>query len=145
MEPCKVKTITIAIACLLSVTAMGQQIYSNSKSTVVGNKENLPLLSLQYTNAFVSENDRGYRCKSSSGLSDDGTDTFISTINTNYAWQCAMKWIDSITVTDMTDSMVIMCRLFRDADNAADSVSGDANLIGFDFHYQVDSLGSETP
>lgn len=41
--------------------------------------------------------------------------------------------------------MIIMCRLFRDADNAADSVSGDANLLGFDVHYMVDSLGSATP
>ncbi len=50
-----------------------------------------------------------------------------------------------IPVTTMTPSMVIMCRLFRDADNGADTLTGDANLIGFDFHYQVDSLGSETP
>lgn len=50
-----------------------------------------------------------------------------------------------IPVTAMTPSMVIMCRLFRDADNGADTLTGDANLIGFDFHYQVDSLGSETP
>ena len=50
-----------------------------------------------------------------------------------------------ITVTDLADSLIIACRLFRNADADADSVTGDANLLGFDVHYMVDSLGSATP
>lgn len=39
-------------------------------------------------------------------------------------------------------STMLLCRLFRDAGNAADTYTGDAGLLEIDFHYQLDSLGS---
>jgi len=49
------------------------------------------------------------------------------------------------SAVDSVSSMII-CRLFRDATGtgATDDYGSDAALLEFDFHYQIDSLGSDT-
>lgn len=89
---------------------------------------------LEYTMANISSNFVGSTtiyCTNTPASQNDFTHTMTS--------------FADITVTNLANSMIISCRLFRDADNDADSVSGDANLLGFDVHYMVDSLGSATP
>lgn len=39
-------------------------------------------------------------------------------------------------------STMLLCRIYRDADNAADTYSGDAALLEFDIHYEIDQAGS---
>jgi hypothetical protein len=39
-------------------------------------------------------------------------------------------------------SIMLICRLFRDSSNAADTYAADAGLFEFDFHYQKSRLGS---
>ncbi len=51
--------------------------------------------------------------------------------------------LGQITGTGKTISSMLICRLFRDAtDNGADTYTGDAGLLEFDFHYEVDRPGS---
>jgi hypothetical protein len=44
--------------------------------------------------------------------------------------------------TGQTFSSMLMCRIFRDATNATDDYPFDAGLLEIDFHYQIDSLGT---
>ncbi len=46
-----------------------------------------------------------------------------------------------MSAVDNVSSMVL-CRVYRDAANAADTYASDAALLEIDFHYQIDSLGS---
>ena len=39
-------------------------------------------------------------------------------------------------------STMMVCRLFRDANDAADNYEHDAGLLEFDIHYQIDGFGS---
>ncbi|OQY44629.1 MAG: hypothetical protein B6242_12325 [Anaerolineaceae bacterium 4572_78] len=48
--------------------------------------------------------------------------------------------IDGSGVTSISSMMI--CRLFRDATHANDDYDADACLLEFDFHYQIDTLGS---
>lgn len=52
--------------------------------------------------------------------------------------------LGSITATNKTFSSMILCRVFRDAAGVGgtDDYDYDANLLEIDFHYQIDSLGS---
>jgi hypothetical protein len=49
---------------------------------------------------------------------------------------------DAITGTGKTISSMLTCRLFRDGANAADDFAGEAGLLEFDIHIEIDSLGS---
>jgi hypothetical protein len=40
-------------------------------------------------------------------------------------------------------STMLVCRLFRDANDAADTYEDDAGLLEFDIHYQIDGFGSQ--
>jgi hypothetical protein len=51
--------------------------------------------------------------------------------------------LGDISGTGKTISSVLVCRLYRDADNAADDYDDTAGLLYFDIHYQVDALGSK--
>ncbi|MCU0810608.1 MAG: hypothetical protein MUE59_06160 [Thiobacillaceae bacterium] len=62
-------------------------------------------------------------------------------LGTAYRHQIA-KW-SGIDARTFAISRVFSCRLFRDAANAADTYSADAAALSFDFHLQVDALGSE--
>ena len=44
--------------------------------------------------------------------------------------------------SDKTLSSIIICRIFRKATSGNDSFSADAGLLQIDFHYQIDSDGS---
>ncbi len=50
--------------------------------------------------------------------------------------------LGTITGTGKTISSMLVCRIFRDGDNAADSYAGLAGALEVDFHYQVNSMGS---
>lgn len=41
-------------------------------------------------------------------------------------------------------SMMMICRVFRNAAATEDTYTGDAALLEIDFHYEIDSLGSDT-
>ena len=88
------------VLLLMCSSAIGAQIWTETKVATLDNALGLRYLSLSFTNAYCTKNQLWYYQK---------------------AWAAGM------------------------ADADADSVTGDANLLGFDFHYQVDSLGSETP
>lgn len=45
--------------------------------------------------------------------------------------------------TGQGSSSMIMCRLYRDAANEADTYDADAALLEFDVHYEVSSLGED--
>lgn len=47
-----------------------------------------------------------------------------------------------ISGTDKRISSMVVCRLYREGDNAADTYSHSVYLGEFDFHYQLDTLGS---
>ena len=47
-----------------------------------------------------------------------------------------------IDMAGKTLSCMLMCRLFRDADNELDTADDDVGLLEFDIHYEVDSFGS---
>lgn len=49
-----------------------------------------------------------------------------------------------ITGTGQTISSILVCRIFRDATHANDTYEHDAGLLHIDFHYEIDSLGSNT-
>ena len=52
----------------------------------------------------------------------------------------------SLTPSSSQDdiSSPLVCRIFRDADNVADTYEGLAGLIEIDFHYEINSIGSRT-
>jgi hypothetical protein len=59
-------------------------------------------------------------------------------------------YLTEIGIIDMTGidsvSPMIMCRVFRDATSSGltDNYGSDAALLEIDFHYEIDSLGSDT-
>ena len=57
-------------------------------------------------------------------------------------YEHAMASFSDISGTGLTISSMLLCRVYRDADNAADTFAADAVLLEIDFHYQVNSVGS---
>jgi len=53
--------------------------------------------------------------------------------------------IGTLSAIGKTFSSMILCRIFRDATSASgtDDYTDDAGLIEIDFHYKIDSLGSD--
>ncbi|MDD4554202.1 MAG: hypothetical protein PHP04_08385 [Bacteroidales bacterium] len=41
-------------------------------------------------------------------------------------------------------SSILMCRLYRNSSHASDTYGGNAGLLSFDLHYEVDSFGSRS-
>jgi len=41
-------------------------------------------------------------------------------------------------------SSILMCRFFRNSSNASDTYAGNAALLSFDIHYEIDAIGSNT-
>jgi hypothetical protein len=66
------------------------------------------------------------------------TETFAGDEDANT--QYIASFTPAISESTMKVSAMISCRLFRDAGN--DTYASDAAVLEFDFHYQVDSLGS---
>lgn len=48
----------------------------------------------------------------------------------------------AISASGQTLSSMLMCRIFRDATNGADTYNADCGLLEIDFHHRIDSLGS---
>ena len=46
--------------------------------------------------------------------------------------------------TGKTLSSMLLCRIFRDATNAADDYTGEAGLLEIDFHHEISRLGTDT-
>ena len=49
--------------------------------------------------------------------------------------------LDDITMTGNLISTILVCRLFRNSSNAADTYTGTAGLLYVDFHYEIDTIG----
>jgi hypothetical protein len=68
------------------------------------------------------------------------TDTMRVSNPSQYYHQ--LDGFDPIDMTGNTISTIIWCRLYRDADDAADDLAEDAYLLDIDFHFQSDLKGS---
>lgn len=85
-----------------------------------------------------------------SNISGIYSNTQIIYTNTHYPADAAlvakthyMSSFAEITGTGKTISSMLICRIFRNATSATDDTyTADAGLLEFDFHYEVDSLGS---
>jgi len=67
------------------------------------------------------------------------TQTASGTVNTHQ-----MALMDAITGTGKTSSSMMLCRVFRDATNVADTYDEDAALIEVDFHIEIDKMGDQS-
>jgi len=78
----------------------------------------------------------------------DGTFGTTTTIfgeeaTTGVAYQHLMTALNSASMpgTGKTASSMILCRIFRNSSHDNDTFTGDAIMLEFDLHYQVDKLG----
>ena len=60
------------------------------------------------------------------------------------AWQHQKAVFDSISGTGKKISSMLVCRLYRDPSDAEDTYEHDAAFLEIDFHYEQDTLGSQT-
>ncbi len=61
------------------------------------------------------------------------------------AYEHAITAIGSgISATGKTISSYLVCRIFRNATAGSDDFTGTAGLLGIDFHFEVDAVGSRT-
>jgi hypothetical protein len=51
---------------------------------------------------------------------------------------------DGLDGTGKKVSSILICRLWRNSANSADTYGDDAGLLSFDFHYQINSVGSKS-
>jgi len=58
------------------------------------------------------------------------------------AYEHAITPLGAISASGKTLSSMLVCRIFRKAADGADNFGGDAGLLEIDFHYQIDSDGS---
>lgn len=75
-----------------------------------------------------------------------GGDTTISCTNavTGTSWTHQLAELPGITGTSKNISSILVCRLRRLANSAtADNYDQNCAFLGFDIHYQVDSIGSD--
>ena len=49
--------------------------------------------------------------------------------------------LTAIAMTGDTISTVLICRLYRNSSDAADTYAGTAGLLYVDFHFEIDSIG----
>ena len=52
--------------------------------------------------------------------------------------------LPDVAGTGLTISSMIVCRLTRKGDDAADTFTGVAYALEFDFHFEIDTIGSST-
>lgn len=60
------------------------------------------------------------------------------------AWTHQLASFAIIEKADTTVSSMLVCRLFRDPTNGADTYGSDAGLLEFDLHFENDMLGSRS-
>ena len=51
--------------------------------------------------------------------------------------------LGTISGTGQNLSSILICRIFRNSSSGADTYGASAGLLEFDFHYQIDSFGSD--
>jgi hypothetical protein len=62
------------------------------------------------------------------------------------AWEHTKSFFPAIDGSGITKvSSMLVCRLFRDPSDGADTYGADASFSEFDFHYQIDTIGSQQP
>ncbi len=61
------------------------------------------------------------------------------------AKQHLLTSLGTISGTGIGISTILVCRLYRASTAAGDTFSNDVGLLGMDFHYEIDSIGSRTP
>jgi hypothetical protein len=69
------------------------------------------------------------------------SDPFVP--NTSQWKHLLAKHATGIDGTGKTLSSMLVCRLFRDPADSADTYPQDVAFLQFDIHYEIDSLGSE--
>lgn len=62
----------------------------------------------------------------------------------NEADKHVMTNMTAISGTGKTISSMLICKLFRNSSDAADTYDHDAYLLEFDIHYEIDTMGSRT-
>ena len=73
-----------------------------------------------------------------------GVSTSSATVATAaVAWSHQLSEFTDLTGSGKTLSSIAVCSLYRDPNDAADTYAYDAALLGIDFHYEMDSLGSD--
>lgn len=92
-----------------------------------------------------------YSVKAINGVFGNSTIIYGDTVNPSVSALVAKThYLTSLTAISMTGittvSSMLLCRLFRDATGVGgtDSYTDDAALLEIDFHYEIDSLGSNT-
>ena len=80
------------------------------------------------------------------GTSIDALTVATGTPDTNTANKCLISGFEpDIDMTDMKISTLILWKLSRIGDDASDTYGGNARLLEFDIHYEIDSFGSNEP
>jgi hypothetical protein len=70
--------------------------------------------------------------------------TPIASCIPNTAFMHLITALPTISGAGKTMSSMIICRLYRDADDPSDTYGYDAGLFEIDFHYQIDADGSRS-
>jgi len=76
------------------------------------------------------------------GTFGDTTLSSVTVAASGTAWKHRMTHFDDITPDASTVSGMFICRLSRDAANAADTCTDEVVILEFDFHYQFNRPGS---
>lgn len=66
----------------------------------------------------------------------------ITVGDANTAYNHNLTALPSITATGKTLSSMILCRVYRDGDHSDDTFEDEVLIMELDFHYQIDSDGS---
>jgi hypothetical protein len=74
------------------------------------------------------------------------TTTLSATVAANGAWASGIADLapTGIDGTGKTISSILVCRIYRDGNDAADTYDNSAAIIGFDIHVEENTLGSRT-
>jgi hypothetical protein len=70
------------------------------------------------------------------------TNENINSDNSLAVGEHAITPIGTISGSGQGLSSILVCRLYREGGGANDTYTGDAGLLGIDFHYEIDSFGS---
>lgn len=71
------------------------------------------------------------------------TTIYVNDAGSGTAYDHQVATFSAITGTGKTISSMLMCRLFRDTDDAADTLTDSAFLLEIDFHHEIDAPGSD--
>lgn len=71
------------------------------------------------------------------------TISYVNAVASGTPYEHQIAKFNAIDASNISISSVILCRLFRDATNAADTFTTDAAALSVDFHVQLNTRGSE--